>query len=133
MTVSTHAPGRGCQMIDATGSGPSETTSMGGGDGSLPAARIVGYPRPAMPIAELTFGSHEGSLSVRSFRISEAISQGFEVTVTARSPAQVDLDTLVGQAAALRIESGLAFAHAGARTWTGVCQRAEQLRAEPSG
>ena len=51
----------------------------------------------------------------------------------ARSPDQIDLDALVGQGASLAIESGLAFAHAAKRTWTGVCRHAAQIRAEPTG
>ena len=86
-----------------------------------------------MPLADLTFASGESSLSVRSFRIEEAVSRNFTATVVARSPDQIDLDTLVGQGASLAIESGLAFAHEAKRTWSGVCRHAAQIRAEPTG
>jgi type VI secretion system secreted protein VgrG len=86
-----------------------------------------------MPIAELSFESGEASLSVRSFRIDEAASTPFTVFVVARSPNQIDLDSIVGKAATLRLESGVAHLRAPKRRWTGVCDHIEQVGAEPTG
>lgn len=86
-----------------------------------------------MPIAELTFECGETSLSVRSFRIEDAVSKPFSVMVMARSPHQIDLESIVGRSATLRITSGVAHLHHAARTWTGVCHHIEQVQAEPTG
>ena len=86
-----------------------------------------------MPIIELSFESGESSLSVRTFRVEEAISQLFAVKIVARSPHQIDLEPIVGRAAALHVESGVAHAHHRARRWSGVCRHIEQTRAEPTG
>jgi type VI secretion system secreted protein VgrG len=86
-----------------------------------------------MPVAELTFESGESSLSVRSFRIEEAISKGFSIAVIARSPNQIDLETIVGRSATLKLESGVVHVQNATRQWTGVCNHIEQLKAEPTG
>ncbi|MFT3766442.1 MAG: type VI secretion system tip protein TssI/VgrG [Minicystis sp.] len=86
-----------------------------------------------MPIIELSFESGETSLSVRSFRVEERVSQPFSVSVVARSPHQIDLESIVGRAASLRIVSGVAFLERPERAWSGVCQHIEQVRAEPTG
>ncbi|MCC6553513.1 MAG: type VI secretion system tip protein VgrG [Polyangiaceae bacterium] len=86
-----------------------------------------------MPLLELSFASGERSLSVRRFVVNEAVSSLFEVSVWARSPdSSVDLSALVGQPAALRIESGYKFAHRPGRLWAGVCAFAAQVDAEPA-
>lgn len=86
-----------------------------------------------MPIAELTFQSGEASLSVRSFKIEEAVSKPFTVVVMARSPNQIDLETLVGQAASLRLQTSVAHVNNTDRNWTGICNHIEQVQAEPTG
>jgi type VI secretion system secreted protein VgrG len=86
-----------------------------------------------MTIAELSFESGETSLSVRSFRIEEAVSKPFSVVVMARSPHQIDLESIVGHSASLVLTSGVAHLHAPTRRWTGVCDHFEQIQAEPSG
>ena len=86
-----------------------------------------------MPNAELTLSSGETSLSVRSFRIQDAVSKPFNVSVLARSPNQIDLESIVGRPAALRLEGGVAGGRRDARRWSGVCQHVEQVQAEPTG
>jgi len=86
-----------------------------------------------MSIAELSFESGESSLSVRSFRVEDAVSRPFAVRVVARSPGQIDLESIVGRAATLRIQSGVAHLHHDGRSWTGTCDHAEQVQAEPTG
>ncbi len=88
-----------------------------------------------MPILELFFASGETSLSVRRFSVHEGVSSLFTVSVWARSPNQdIDLSVLVGDAAGLRVVSGMAHAAmGGARSWTGVCSYLEQVQAEPTG
>jgi type VI secretion system secreted protein VgrG len=86
-----------------------------------------------MPIAELTFESAEASLSVRSFRVDEAVSKPFAITVMARSPSQIDLESIVGRAASLQLTSGVAHLTSATRRWTGICHHIEQVQAEPTG
>jgi type VI secretion system secreted protein VgrG len=86
-----------------------------------------------MPIAELTFESGETSLSVRSFRVEEAVSKPFVISVMARSPLQLDLESIVGRPATLTLTSGVAHIHNATRTWTGVCRQIELVQAEPTG
>ena len=83
--------------------------------------------------AELAFSSGETSLSVRSFRIDDAVSRPFTVSVLARSPNQIDLESLVGQAAAFHLDGGVGGGRRDARRWSGVCQHIEQVQAEPTG
>jgi len=82
-----------------------------------------------MSILELTFSSGEDSLSVRRFSVHEAISSLFTISVWARSESPaIDLESLVGQPASLRIVSGMKFARqGGARYWTGICSFIEQV------
>jgi type VI secretion system secreted protein VgrG len=82
-----------------------------------------------MSILELTFASGEDSFSVRRFSVHEAISSLFTVSVWARSESPtIDLESIVGQPASLRIASGMKFARqGGARYWTGVCSFIEQV------
>ncbi len=69
---------------------------------------------------ELSFASKEDSLSVRRFAIREAMSDLFEVSVVARSPNDdIDLESIVGQPASLRITSGIAHARHRERCWSG--------------
>ena len=86
-----------------------------------------------MPIAELTFESGETSLSVRSFRVEEAVSRLFSVSVLARSPLQLDLESLVGRAATFQVAVGADGPSSPTRRWTGVCHHVEQVQAEPTG
>ena len=87
-----------------------------------------------MPLLELTVDSKETSLDVRRFDVQESISGLFSLSVRARSPnADLDLESIVGKPASFRVVSGVAFARAGARFWTGVCSHIEQLQAETTG
>src|SRR5262245_11939722 len=86
-----------------------------------------------MSNVNLWFASGESSLSVRSFRVEEGISRIFSAVVMARSPEQLDLETIVGHPASLRIETSLAFASRSFRLFQGVCNHAAQIRAEPTG
>src|SRR5437016_5767082 len=84
---------------------------------------------------ELSFASGETSLSVRRFSVQEAISSLFTVSVWARSPTQdLDLESIVGKQASLKIAGGLKFAAlGGSRHWSGVVSFIEQVQAEPGG
>src|SRR5689334_1538148 len=87
-----------------------------------------------MPLLELTLESGETSLDVRRFDVQESVSGLFSLSIRAFSPnADLDLESIVGKKASFRIVSGLAFAHAGSRLWTGVCSHIEQLQAETTG
>jgi type VI secretion system secreted protein VgrG len=83
---------------------------------------------------ELSFASG-AQLEVRSFRVVERMSQPFSIDVVARSPdPSVDLGALVGHPArftiAAHVRQGVAVA---ARSWSGLCDEAEQLAVEPAG
>lgn len=86
-----------------------------------------------MSLLDLSFGSGEGSLSVRRVQIHEAVSTMFTVSVWARSPEfDLDLEALVGEPAALEIVAGTKFvANHGLRKWSGVVSFMEQTQAEP--
>src|SRR5580692_395662 len=87
-----------------------------------------------MPLLELTFESGETSLDVRRFDVHESVSGLFSLSIRARSPsADIDLESIVGKKASLRVLSGVAYARTGARYWTGVCSQIEQLQAETTG
>src|SRR5262245_20209550 len=86
-----------------------------------------------MPIVELSFESGETSLSVRTFRVEEAVSKLFTVSVLARSPLQIDLESIVGRTAGLNVTSGIAFVRNPTRRWSGLCNHIEQVQAEPTG
>jgi type VI secretion system secreted protein VgrG len=86
-----------------------------------------------MPVVELSFASGEASLSARSFRVEQGLSRPFSAKVVARSPHQIDLESIVGRPAALEIVNDPPFMQAPARRWAGVCQQIEQVRAEPAG
>ena len=84
-----------------------------------------------MSLLELSFASGNDSLSVRRFSVHEALSSLFTVSVWARSPQHdLDLESLVGEPASLRIMSGTKFvAGLGGRRWSGVCSFMEQVQA----
>ncbi|UQA61372.1 type VI secretion system Vgr family protein [Polyangium aurulentum] len=88
-----------------------------------------------MSILELSFASGESSLSVRRFSVHEAISSFFTVSVWARAKNEsLDLPSIVGKEAGLRVVAGYKWALLGAaRYWTGVCSYMEQVQAEPTG
>ncbi len=84
-----------------------------------------------MPKLELKFHSGESSLSVRQFSITEAVSELFAVEVMARSPkADIDLESIVGKSASLRIDLGKKHVKDGVRYWTGLCNHIELIHAE---
>ncbi len=76
---------------------------------------------------------------VRRFAATEAISTLFSLRVTATHPsASVDFDAIVGQEAALSVTFGAkgvdaAVAPEARRTWRGVVQNLELVRAVPDG
>ncbi|UQA58625.1 type VI secretion system Vgr family protein [Polyangium aurulentum] len=83
-----------------------------------------------MPILELSFASGETSLSVRHFAVHEAVSSLFMVSVVARSESpSIDLESIVGQSASLRVVS----ARGDARLWSGVASTIEQVQAAQPG
>jgi type VI secretion system secreted protein VgrG len=80
---------------------------------------------------ELLFQSGETSLDVRRFVVHEGVSSLFAVSVWAHSTdSSIDLSSLAGQAAGLRIESPVKFALRPIRLWSGICSCAEQVQAE---
>jgi type VI secretion system secreted protein VgrG len=82
-------------------------------------------------MAELSFASGESSLSVRRFSVREAVSALFEAEIEALSPNEdLDLEALVGGAAALRLPGALGEPD---RLFRGVVRAMEQIRVEPSG
>ncbi len=88
-----------------------------------------------MPVFDLSFASGESSLSVRRVEVIEAVSELFSVTVLARSPLfDLDLESLVGQPAALDITEGVVHVlNLGRRRWSGVVGYIEQQQAERPG
>lgn len=83
-----------------------------------------------MPLIQLSFASKESTLSVRRCAVHDAISSPFGISVWARSPnADLDLESLVGQPAALEI----AAAGGAPRVWSGVCRFIEQIDVELTG
>src|SRR6185295_58388 len=86
-----------------------------------------------MPALDLSFASGESSLSVRRFAVHEGLSTLFSVSVWARSPdPSLSLDSLVGQPAALRIDSAYANGQASARIWSGIVSYMELTRPDVS-
>ena len=87
-----------------------------------------------MSILELFVGSGQHALEVRKFNVVEGASTLFHASVMARSKQEdIDLDTIVGQPAALRVVTGTSLAQNGTRMWSGVCTAMEQVRVEPMG
>lgn len=86
-----------------------------------------------MPEIKLTFESGEDTLSVRTFSIQEGISRLFEVSVLALSEnADIDLESLVGKPASLRVQSGVMHVTRPGRHLRGIVSHVEQLRVEVS-
>src|ERR1051325_8357125 len=80
-----------------------------------------------MAMLELSFESGEDSLSVRSFNVHEAMSTLFTAEVIAVSPNEdIDLESIVGRAAELRITSSLGAP----RALRGICSHMEQVEVE---
>ncbi|WP_437899531.1 type VI secretion system tip protein TssI/VgrG [Sorangium sp. So ce124] len=78
---------------------------------------------------ELTLACGE-RLRVERVAIREAVSSLFAVEVEAVSPEPcVDLEGIVGQPAALRIEAGEGSGLSGERIWSGVCSHVRQVHA----
>ncbi len=88
-----------------------------------------------MPLFDLSFASGEGSLSVRSVQVHEAVSGLYSVSIVARTPVyDLDLESLVGEPAQLHVIAGTAHvANLGERRWSGVVAFMEQVQAEPPG
>ncbi len=73
------------------------------------------------------------ALDVRTFRVEDGISRPFVVRVVALSTEQIDHAAVVARPARFHVDSGVAHVQGASRTWTGVCHRFEQSRAEPTG
>ena len=87
-----------------------------------------------MALLELSFASGEESLSVRHFKVKEGMMTLFEVTLTARSPhADIDLESITGRSAGLRIGVGADPGRAAGRTYDGICRDIRMVRVEPTG
>src|SRR5262245_61343807 len=87
-----------------------------------------------MPVLDLAFASGEDSLSVRSFAVREWMSSLFVASIEACSANEdIDLESIVGHACALRIATGVAYLRHDGRRWSGICNHMEQVRAEPTG
>ncbi|HZO12826.1 MAG TPA: type VI secretion system tip protein TssI/VgrG [Polyangiaceae bacterium] len=84
-----------------------------------------------MAFFSLAFEGAESSLDVRRFDAHEELSKPFEVNIVARSTKHdIDLETIVGKGASLTIYSNNPALSVTERTWTGICNHIEQLRAE---
>jgi len=82
---------------------------------------------------ELQFHSKESTLSVRQFSIHESISGLFSVEVMARSEkADIDLNSIVGKQASLKLDTGKAKVKDSIRYWTGICSHMELAHSETS-
>ncbi|MBW2456433.1 MAG: type VI secretion system tip protein VgrG [Deltaproteobacteria bacterium] len=87
-----------------------------------------------MERTKLTFDGGESSLSIRSFRVRERISEPFQIDIVARTEnADLNFEALIGQPARFELRNDAPGALVAARTWTGLCARCEQLRAESDG
>jgi type VI secretion system secreted protein VgrG len=86
-----------------------------------------------MATVTLSFESGESSLTARTFRIEESLSEPFSILIVARSPRSIDLETIVGRAAALEISGGDPIDAGTPHRWSGICHHIEQVRAEPTG
>ncbi|WP_437599751.1 type VI secretion system tip protein TssI/VgrG [Sorangium sp. So ce590] len=87
-----------------------------------------------MPRLSLSFASKEESLSVRRFAVREQMSSLFEVSILAVSELEdLDLDSIVGKAAAFKVESAVLQSVVPSRVWAGLCSHMEQVQAEPTG
>ncbi len=87
-----------------------------------------------MDLAQLTFENGESSLSVREFDVRQTMSDLFEIRIVARSPsADLDFEELIGQRTMFSLRTPAQNALTPVRTWTGVCSRCEQVRAEVNG
>jgi len=72
-----------------------------------------------MTVLQLSLASGEESLSVRRFSVHEAVSNLFTITVWARSESPfIDLQSIVGKPATLRVDHGVAYAWLGTRYWS---------------
>ena len=72
-------------------------------------------------------------LDVRNFTVREAMSELFEISVTAVSPdATLDLASIVGKGAALRIVTS-ADGTSRVRVWAGLCAFAQQASSHEAG
>ena len=72
-------------------------------------------------------------LDVRHFSIHEAMNDLFEVSVLATSTDDnIDLDAVVGNGAAFKLETGNYQATTPVRVWAGVCAHMSQVHAEPA-
>jgi type VI secretion system secreted protein VgrG len=81
-----------------------------------------------MPFIDLSCASG-AQFDVRRFRVLESMSGTFEIELMALSDdGNLDLDTIAGNAAALKLDSGYAKVQGGVRFWQGVCQWAQQVR-----
>lgn len=81
---------------------------------------------PTSEVAELGFADTKLTMAVRAFAIHEGLDRLFDVLVTAGSrDAELDLETVVGHAAAFRI---LGADDGGPlRFWSGICREIEQI------
>jgi type VI secretion system secreted protein VgrG len=88
-----------------------------------------------MPVLELSFASGERSLDVRRFSVHEGVSSLFDLSIWAVSRNDnLDLDSIVGQAATFSLVTGYGWAPLGAaRKWTGMCSYLEQTQPEAAG
>ncbi len=78
----------------------------------------------------LDFTSAIGSpFDIRRFRVRESISHPFVVELLAvAEDHNIDLESVVGQPANFRVDSGYKFVGGTRRVWSGVCNHAEQVQ-----
>lgn len=93
-----------------------------------------------MPDLQLWFGSENSRtsikdtvLTVRTFSVEEKVSGLFDVAIMAMThDPDIDFETIVGQPAGFRIQTGILHASGGQRHWKGICRFIEQIRVETS-
>jgi len=86
-----------------------------------------------MERTKLTFEG-ESSLSIRSFRVRERISEPFQIDLVARTGnADLNFEALIGQPCRFELRNDAPGAKVPLRTWTGLCARCEQMRVEADG
>ncbi len=91
---------------------------------------MASLPNTAGQLGELSITVASGDeLHVRQFTVQERMSSLFVVTLVAICKnADVDFDAVVGQPARFSIRSGLYE-----RSWSGLCNRLQQIGSEESG
>ncbi|AKT37888.1 type VI secretion system tip protein VgrG [Chondromyces crocatus] len=98
--------------------------------GAAPASTLPGATVPSSGWMQAVLDlAHGVQADVHRLTVTEALSTPFTIDILARTPdATLDLGTLVGGAASLRVTLTHRSGRVQTRRWTGLCQRARLLR-----